>query len=449
MRPRSITGPLILVAIGVLFLLRNIRPALSVFTLLETYWPFILIGAGVIGLIEVLFHASRGSSPPPRPISGGAIFWILILCIFVGFIDRHRNWDFRLNDGEITLFGSDYGYDVSPADFRGVSARGATELLIENLRGNLSIIGSDGDAVTVKGRKTIRAFDRSMADRRNEQTGLHLDRQGDVLVLRGDTPSTPVNFGFISTDLEITVPRGMRIETRGRSGDLTVMDIDGSLDITAGRGDVHLDRIGNNVRVESSRGGDVHAANLKGNLELSGRGSDVQLDNIAGQVTINGQFSGTLTFRALAKSLHFESQRTDFRVEAVPGEVVLDLGELRMSNVSGPVHFEGGSRDVQATDVSNALDLTIENGDIQITATKSPLAKIDAHSRHGDITLTVPENTAFQLNASTAQGEVENSFGEALRSSSEGRRATITGQTGSGPLVSLTTNRGTVSVRKG
>ena len=77
MRPRSVTGPLILLMIGVFFLINNLRPDLISFSRIGDYWPFLLIAAGVIGLVEVLFHASRGVTAPPRPFYGAGIFWIL------------------------------------------------------------------------------------------------------------------------------------------------------------------------------------------------------------------------------------------------------------------------------------------------------------------------------------------------------------------------------------
>jgi DUF4097 and DUF4098 domain-containing protein YvlB len=448
-RPRSITGPLILIAIGVLFLLRNIRPDLSAFTFVADYWPFILIGAGVVGLIEVLFYASRGTGAPPRPISGGVIFWILILFLLVAFLNRHRSYDFRFNDGGITLFGSDYQYQVNAADVAPVSAQGVSSIVLDNLQGDISIQGADTETVDVKGRKTVRAFNQTQADLHNKRSPVRLERQGDRVIVHSDLPTGAVNIGAITTDLEITVPRGVRVEAHDRAGDLTVDGVDGMVDISAGRGNVSLDHVGNGARIESSRSGDIRVANLAGDLELTGRGGDVQLDHIGGQVTINGEFSGTMEFRALANPLRFESQRTQFRVEAVPGEITLDLGELRMSNVVGPVQFETPTRDVHATDVSNALELTVDRGDIQITETRNPLPKIDAHSRSGDITLTVPDNAAFQLNGSTSQGEVQNAFGESLRIASDGHRASITGHNGNGPLITFTTNRGTISVRKG
>ena len=45
-------------------------------------------------------------------------------------------------------------------------------------------------------------------------------------------------------------------------------------------------------------------------------------------------------FRALAKPLHFESSHSDFRAEQIPGSVTLDLGELKLANVIGPVRLK-------------------------------------------------------------------------------------------------------------
>ena len=252
----------------------------------------------------------------------------------------------------------------------------------------------------------------------------------------------------ITADLDITIPKGINLETRGRSGDLTAEDIDGAVDVSNGRGDVRLNRISKSVKIESSHSGLIRAADVKGTLDLQGRGGDLQLGNIQGEVTINGEYSGTLEFRGLAKPLHFTSSRSDFRVEQIPGSVTMDLGQLKLTNVVGPVRFETRTRDIQATDVTNSLEISVERGDIQVTETKTPLPKIDVHSRNGDLTLTVPAKAAFELDAKTGQGEVQNEFGAPLETQTDGRGASIKGKTGSGPEISIATERGTVTVRK-
>jgi len=299
----------------------------------------------------------------------------------------------------------------------------------------------------VTGRKTVRAFNQRDADRAHQQTQLHIERQGDVLTIRTDDFNGP-RLIHITTDLDITVPRGISVESRGRTGDLTIDDVDGPVEVSAGRGDVRLNHIAKDVKIENSRSGDIHVTDLKGSLDLEGRGSDIQLENIEGPVTINGEYAGTLEFRALAKPMRFNSSRTEFRAEAVPGSITMDLGDLKLENVSGPVRFRTGTRDIQATDVTGALDLMIERGDIQVSVGKAPVPKMDVHTHNGDLTLALPEKAEFQLDGSTSQGDVDNEYGGGLQTQSSGRAATIKGRVGNGPMVTVGTDRGGVSVKK-
>jgi DUF4097 and DUF4098 domain-containing protein YvlB len=183
-------------------------------------------------------------------------------------------------------------------------------------------------------------------------------------------------------------------------------------------------------------------------VDLEGRGGDVQLEDVAGQVTINGEFSGTLEFRALAKPMHFESSRSDFRVEQVPGSITMDLGDLKMDNVVGPVKFRTQSRDVEVSDVTNSLELSLDRGDVQVSASKLPLPKMDVHTRNGNLTLTLPEKAAFDLDGKTDSGEVENDFGSPLETRNDGRSATVKGRVGSGPQLIVVTDRGTLAIKK-
>ena len=166
-----------------------------------------------------------------------------------------------------------------------------TRVVLDNLHGNLSLKGEDAGDIKVTGRKTVRAFNRNDADRANQQTQVHIERQGDSLLIRTDDFSGP-RLIQITTDLDITIPRGISVESRGRTGDLTIDDVDGPVDVTAGRGDVRLNHIAKDVKIEASRSGDIHVTDLKGSFDLEGRGSDIQLENIAGPVTINGEYRG-------------------------------------------------------------------------------------------------------------------------------------------------------------
>ena len=445
MRRRTITGPLILILIGGAFLLNNLRPDLFQWRFIGEYWPFLLIGFGLIGLVEALVQASRGQAPAPRETGGGWVYWLLLPIILVAVFSHRDSFDGRPFDApRFAVFGTDWDYDVSLNS----DGSGVKRVVLDGLRGNLSLKGDGAGQVRVAGHKSIRAMSRSEADRADRGSSIKIDRQGDTTFIRTDAGGAG-GLAQISAELEITIPKGVSVESRSRAGDLTVDDIDGGVDVTAGRGDLRLSHVGGDVRVSGSRGGLIHASDLKGGLTLQGRGGDIELITVAGPVTVNGEYSGSLEFRALASPFRFSSSRTEFRAEAIPGTVSLDLGNLRLNNVAGPVRFSTSSRDISATDVTNALDLTVERGDIEINSTHTPLPKISVHARVGDVELTLPDKASFDLNATTEQGDVENEYGGSLQTQTDRRRSTIRGKTGSGPQISIATGRGDVSVKKG
>jgi hypothetical protein len=86
-RPRgSLAGPIILIALGIVFLLLNLYPDFDPWPALFRYWPLILILLG-LGKIWDGYYARHYSEPgaaPARPIiSGIGVAWILLLAFFI------------------------------------------------------------------------------------------------------------------------------------------------------------------------------------------------------------------------------------------------------------------------------------------------------------------------------------------------------------------------------
>ena len=76
MRPRSLTGPLLLLIVGALFLWRNLHPETPVFDLLSQYWPFLLIGWGLLRLVEVAVWRERRTGG----FTGGEVVLVVLIC---------------------------------------------------------------------------------------------------------------------------------------------------------------------------------------------------------------------------------------------------------------------------------------------------------------------------------------------------------------------------------
>ena len=452
MRRGSLVAPLLLILIGGLFLINNLRPDLPLLDVLAQYWPFLLIGWGALRLLEILVWWVRSKPLPGAGISGGEWVLVVFLTVFGSIVFQvHRgfpNWTRgHIGIRGVELFGETFDY---PIEEKTQPCGKTPRVILENLRGNARVVGGDVQEVKVNGRKTVRAIRQTLADEANSKTPVEIAVQGDQVIVRTNQERVSDDVRA-SADLEITVPRGAAIEGRGhRYGDFDVVDVLGGVEINSDNAGVRLQNIGGSVRLNLRKSDIVRAVNIKDSIELKGgRGQDIELENVDGQVTISGSYSGEIQFRNLAKPVRFDSGQTDLYVEKLPGQLRMAIGDLTVSNVVGPLRLNSRSRDVQITDFTQSIEISLDRGDIELHPVKLPLAKITAETRSGNIELAVPVGAKFVMKGTTNRGEIENDFGTPLKVASEGRSTRIEGAVGQGPDLTLVTNRGSITVRKG
>jgi DUF4097 and DUF4098 domain-containing protein YvlB len=443
MRRRSLTGPLLLLLIGGLFLWSNLHPDAPVWHIMAQNWPFVLIAWGLIRLVEVLLP---GADQRIGGFSGGEI-WLIILISVVGMgAWQARDFGVRFgNSGFGEWFGEQYDYPISVT----APSTGMTRVVFENPHGNITVAGADTSQVSVSGHRLIRSLSRIEADRANAAAPVEIVPQGDRLLVRTNQDRGSSRQRISDDLVEVTVPRGMAVEVRGRQGgDYDISGVTGDVELYANRADVRLSKLGGNARIEIGRTESIRAVEVKGKVDIQGQGSDVELDGIEGQVTVNGDYKGSLNFRKLAKPLQFEGSRnTELNVQAIPGEISMDLGQFTATNVTGPMKFTTRSRDIHVRQVTHSLEVETERGDIELQP-GAPMPSIEAHSGAGRIELVLPSKATFQLDATAERGDVTNDFGAPLTQKSDGRTATVKGNVGNGPLVHITASRGAVEVRK-
>ena len=440
MRRRSLTGPLLLLLIGGLFLWRNMNSSAPIFDLVSQYWPFVLIVWGLLRLVEVLFSRDEGWR---GSFTGGEVVLIVLICIAGLGVWHAHQYGFRFNSSGLQWFGEEFEYPVSAR----AAAAGMKRVVFENPRGNIKVTGADTQEITVSGHKMLHAYAHEDADRTNGNTPVEIVPQGDRLLVRTNQDRVAQN-QRISDDLEVTVPRGLALEARGRTGDYEITDLNGDVELAGDRGDVRLARLGGGARVEMGRSELIRLMDVKGEVHVSGRGSDIEMENIAGKVTVSGAYMGALGFKNLAKPLQFEGARnTELHVQAVPGRLNMDLGQFSANGLTGPVRLVSGSRDVKLEQFTQSLEVETQRGDIELQP-GSPVPAIEARSGVGRIDLILPEKAAFTLDAIAEHGDALNDYGPSIEQRREGRAATLKGKVGNGSTVHLTTNRGMVSVRK-
>jgi hypothetical protein len=431
---------LLLLIIGGLFLWRNLHPDTPVFELLAQYWPFLLIGWGLLRLLEVVFWRQGRVAG----FSGGEVVLVVLICVAGSLVWAARENGIHIDSRGLNWWGSSYDYPVEATAPAGTAKR----IVFENPRGSIKVTGEDTTDVTVTGHKSVRAYAREDADRTNGNTAVEIVPQGDHLLIRTNQDHAPEN-QQISDDLEVTVPHGVSVEARGHTGDYEISEVTGDLELATDHGDVRLAQVDGNARLDIGRSDLIRAVDLKGRLDLQGRGSDVELENIGGQVTINGAYNGTLDFKKLAKPLQFEGARnTELSVQAVPGHINMDLSEFNGTDLVGPIRLVGNSRDIRMEQFTQSLELENQHGDVELHPGRLPLPSIEARTESGRFELVLPDKATFQLDATAERGEAVNDFGAPIQKESDGRSATLKGKVGEGPTIHIMSTRGSISVRK-
>jgi DUF4097 and DUF4098 domain-containing protein YvlB len=450
MRRGSVIGPLILIAIGALFLTRSLWPQIQIWDMLAMWWPFLLIGWGALRLFEIGAQAAGGRPLSCNGISGGEWVLVVFICIIgstAWAAHRHSWWSGGPWRGIVADMGENYEYGLPSAT---AAAAKAPHLVIEAFRGNARITGGDDLTVKVDGRKSVRSLSQKEADDANKETPLEVLSNGGQIVVRTNQDKANGRLR-VSEDLEIAVPKGASIEAHGVYGDFDITGVDGSVNIVSDNAGVRLQDIGGDVRVELDRSDVVRAVGVKGKVELrASRGDDVELDNISGTVTATGTFSGEVELRNLAQAVKFEGSNFEFEAAKIPGQVRLSGSDLTGTTVVGPIRVSAQARDIQLTDFSQGLDLDVDRGDVELRPAASAVPKMEVRVRSGDVDLALPAQAKFDLKASTDHGELRNEFGSPLqvRETEGGESGSIAGVVGNGPEVHITTDRGTVTVRK-
>jgi len=198
----------------------------------------------------------------------------------------------------------------------------------------------------------------------------------------------------VSVDYEITVPADTALRTHTGSGDQSIHGLNKPIELESGSGDMRLRELAGGVRLHTGSG-DVEAREISGAFHAETGSGDIRLDE---------------------KS-------------------------------SGDVLVHTGSGDVELRGVNGSLLAETGSGEVRVTGTQNGTWELRTHS--GNVEIQLPANSAFDLDATTASGEVV--VDRPVTMIVQGRvaetRREVRGQVGSGgPRLIVHTGSGDVHI---
>lgn len=439
MRRRSLFGPIVIVLIGTLFLVRNFRPDIPVWHLFGQYWPLLLIALGVLKLIQAL--GPHDPNLPPRPIiAGGEVFLIILLCLIGAAIFHapHVNVDIPWND----VFGRDFNYTHETVQ---QVSEAQPSIVVVNANGEVHVEGTDAKQIEVKTEKRVTAVDEDSAKQADDSSPVLISREGSDYVVRVNTP-TSGRRATLHANLDITVPRGATVRIDGKRGDVRVRNVAGPVTLTVDRGDVDVEDVAGKLKLDIRRGSLI-AQRIKGGVEMDGNANDLQISDVDSDVVVRGEYTGSIAFANL-KSLKWSSARTQMEIARLPGKVDMSTGSLTITEPSGGVTVRTSSKDIHIDDFDGSVQITDRDAGVELSTSKTPVGAIEVENKSGKIEVSLPSSGHFQVDASARRGEVDSEFSE-VSVKRDNENGTMTGSVGkNGSTVKLNTTYGSISLRK-
>jgi DUF4097 and DUF4098 domain-containing protein YvlB len=448
-RRSSILGPVIVLAIGVIFLLLRIGhiPFGQFLVWYGHWWPMLLVGAGVILVAEwALDQVPRADGAPHvrRGIGGGAIFLLLALAItgaaFHGIHDGRavllRN--FGLSPDSLNEF---FGEKHEMTEQFDVDLPAGTPLVLNNPHGDVTIAGKSGDnKIHITLSKQVWSQSDSDADSKAGQLHPRVSTRDNTFAV-----SIPAVDGGVA-DIDVTLPDSAETTVTANHGDVSVSGMHAPVTVTANHGDIEFNAVTGAVAAHANhRDATVSAHNITGDVSVQGHAEDVNVTDVSGQTSLEGEFLGDIHLEHLHGPVSFRTNRTQLSLARLNGQLdISPKSELSASDIVGPTRLQTRSRNITFERIAGDIDVSNSDGSVDLVAT-APLGNVSVDDRNGEVNLTLPDHAAFTIDAETRGGEINTDLD--LKPVTQNDTATLQGAVGKGgPHIMLRTTHLNIAI---
>jgi DUF4097 and DUF4098 domain-containing protein YvlB len=447
-RRPSIFGATVLLAIGTIFLLHNLYGNFDSWDFLYHWWPVFLILAGVAKLVDYAFERRKDGTG--RAGTSGAHILLIVFLVFliVGSIIAHhvRNPGVRV---DMSPFWKGLGETYSFSEpSQSQPAPPTARVNISTPHGDIAIHAENSQQIRVEVKKSATAMSEHDAEiRANEFHVVIRDNHDGSFDVRPE--GTGKDTGRVEVDVEVYVPQKATVSADTGRGDIQAFTVGGNIEANTRRGDIEVHDSGADVTATTEKG-DVRITTAAGNVKLSGRGDEVEITDVKGAAAIEGEFFGPIRLARIAKGARFQSQRTTLTITELAGHLDADSGNIEIADSVGDVTLDTQKNDVRLENVAGHIQVEDHDGDIQMRFAQPPRADVTVDDGSGDISVTLPSQAAFQMDAQSESGDADSDFPNIKKTGTEDSdRAGLSGQQGErGPKIHLRTSYGDIHLKK-
>lgn len=249
-------------------------------------------------------------------------------------------------------------------------------VVVRSVSGDITIKTWDRAEVNIDALKVSKASSMDKAKENADKVKIEVTEEGKTLRIEVDYPNRGFRNASVSVHFNLMIPDKASADAKSVSGDIRVSNIGGEARVEAVSGDLSLENIAGSLKAHSVSG-DVEVTKVSKGADCSTVSGDVEVRDVLGDVFLN----------------------------SVSGEISAEQvkGGVDAETVSGDITLKGVSKGRQVK--AKALSGTVRyEGEIY------PDGRYQFTSHSGRITLTIPAEAAFDLEARTFSGTINSDF---------------------------------------
>jgi DUF4097 and DUF4098 domain-containing protein YvlB len=381
-----------LILIGGLLLARNLGYDIRIWGYLARYWPVLLIVWGVLKLVD---YYRFKNSDDKRPLFSGGEVALVVFVIFAGAAVTTAA-SISSNVGELFEIGNVDLWDVTGNNFtfqehEETALPEDSQIEIVNFFGDVEVHPSDGDRALLDVKKTVRASSMDEAERLAKDFTFSITNEDGKYRIASNRDGILRSRQRYKSSLKLQLPKRSSLRVNNRNGKIEVADLAGNQDIVNRFGAVEVRNITGNVKVSNSFGR-IAIRNVQGDAEISGRNNSIELQGIQGDVMADSSFQN-VTIRG----------------------------------------------------ATGSIDVKGRNGDLLLSFDKPVQRDVQLTTNFGNVTVELPSNSSFRLDAHTQFGRINSDFQGLEKGKSDFARDSAQGQIGEGgPQIKISTFNGNI-----
>jgi DUF4097 and DUF4098 domain-containing protein YvlB len=442
-RSSGLFSGLVLISVGALLLLHNYGH-LELGRFFSHWWPLLIIFWGAVKLYERTAGRRFGRGDGGAITSGevALVVGMLALLGIVVAVDYTKEKAGTLFDGDMP--GESYTFDIDLPP-QAIPPNGHVSVKLGH--GDITVRPSDDAQLRVTAKKNIRTWSEAEANRLEKPVELQIVKNGDAYEVH---PSGyDLSDSRIGMDVELAVPKKSALMLKTDKGDVVTSGMGADISVTNQNGDVEVRGTTGDVSIEMHKG-DVKVSGTSGDVKVSGKGGEIDVVDSGGSLTVDGDFYGPVRADKVAKGVRMISPKTDLTVSSLAGH--LEAGSGNMDIIDAPGNLTLRTRDVEINVENPGAKVSIDNRNAEINVRYSSAPKDDATITNSSagISLTVPNNSNFDIEADCHNCDIESEFSGLTPAKSESGDSHLTGKLGSGrgPKITLKTSYGNISLRR-